>query len=94
MRAGWEYSSKRPARKLWASDANADVHRLRRRRPDGVCLRALIRIGVLGYPATRVTRFKDGETIRVGPTALTRTSRPASAAAPRSRFKSRTVTAC
>ena len=35
-------------------------------------LRALIWIGVLGYPATRVDhRFKDGETIRVGPIALT-----------------------
>jgi metallo-beta-lactamase class B len=35
-------------------------------------LRALIWIGVLGYPAARVDhRFKDGDTIRVGPIALT-----------------------
>jgi metallo-beta-lactamase class B len=35
-------------------------------------LRALIRVGIVGYPAPRVDhRFKDGDTIRVGPIALT-----------------------
>jgi metallo-beta-lactamase class B len=35
-------------------------------------LRALIRIGILGYPAARVDHvFKDGDTIRLGPLALT-----------------------
>jgi len=35
-------------------------------------LRALIRIGILGYPAVRVDHvFKDGDTIRLGPLALT-----------------------
>ena len=35
-------------------------------------MRALIWIGVLGYPPPRVDhRFKDGDTIRVGPIALT-----------------------
>ena len=35
-------------------------------------MRALIQIGVLSYPAARVDhRFKDGDTIRVGPIALT-----------------------
>ena len=41
--------------------------------PDGILpLRALARIGVVGYPAMRVDhRFKDGDTIRLGPLALT-----------------------
>ena len=35
-------------------------------------MRALIWTGIAGYPAARVDhRFKDGDTIRVGPTALT-----------------------
>jgi metallo-beta-lactamase class B len=35
-------------------------------------LRVLIRNGLLGYPAARVDhRFKDGDTMRVGPIALT-----------------------
>ena len=35
-------------------------------------MRALIWIGVLGYPPPRVDhRFKDGDTVRVGPIALT-----------------------
>ena len=35
-------------------------------------LRALIWIGFVGYPPARVDhRFKDGDTIRVGPIALT-----------------------
>jgi len=35
-------------------------------------VRALLWIGLLGYPPARVDhRFKDGDTIRVGPIALT-----------------------
>jgi len=58
---------------LWASDANADSLAAGGDDPDLVLpLRALIWIGVLGYPAARVDhRFKDGDTIRVGPIALT-----------------------
>jgi metallo-beta-lactamase class B len=58
---------------LWASDASADSLASGGDDPDLVLpLRALIRIGVLGYPAARVDhRFKDGDTIRVGPIALT-----------------------
>lgn len=58
---------------VWASDASADTLAAGGDDPDLVLpLRALIWIGVLGYPATRVDhRFKDGDTIRVGPIALT-----------------------
>ena len=58
---------------LWASDASADSLASGGDDPDIVLpLRALIWIGVVGYPAARVDhRFKDGETIRVGPIALT-----------------------
>ena len=58
---------------LWASDASADSLASGGDDPDIVLpLRALIWIGVLGYPAARVDhRFKDGDTIRVGPIALT-----------------------
>jgi metallo-beta-lactamase class B len=58
---------------LWASDASADAIADGGDDPDMVLpLRALIRIGIVGYPATRVDhRFKDGDTIRVGPIALT-----------------------
>ena len=58
---------------LWASDASADSLAAGGDDPDLVLpLRALIWIGVLGYPAARVDhRFKDGDTIRVGPIALT-----------------------
>jgi len=58
---------------LWASDASADSLASGGDDPDGVLpLRALIWIGVLGYPPPRVDhRFKDGDTIRVGPIALT-----------------------
>jgi metallo-beta-lactamase class B len=59
--------------KLLASDASADAIAAGGDDPDiFLPLRALIRIGILGYPATRVDhRFKDGDTIRVGPVALT-----------------------
>ena len=58
---------------LWASDANADSIASGGDDPDAVLpIRALIRLGIVGYPATRVDRrFKDGDTIRVGPIALT-----------------------
>ena len=58
---------------LWASEASADAIASGGDDPDIVVpLRALIRIGIIGYPATRVDhRFKDGGTIRVGPIALT-----------------------
>ena len=58
---------------LWASEASADVLASGGDDPDIILpLRALIWIGILGYPAARVDhRFKDGDTIRVGPIALT-----------------------
>jgi metallo-beta-lactamase class B len=58
---------------LWASDASADAIAAGGDDPDIVLpLRALTWIGILGYPAARVDhRFKDGDTIRVGPIALT-----------------------
>jgi len=58
---------------LWASDASADALASGGDDPDQILpLRALIRIGVLGYPPARVDhRFKDGDTIRVGPIAIT-----------------------
>jgi metallo-beta-lactamase class B len=58
---------------LGASEASADAIAAGGDDPDIILpLRALIRIGILGYPATRVDhRFKDGATIRVGPIALT-----------------------
>jgi len=58
---------------LWASDASADSLASGGDDPDAVLpLRALMWIGVLGYPPPRVDhRFKDGDTIRVGPIALT-----------------------
>src|SRR5436190_3594094 len=58
---------------LWASDASADSLASGGDDPDLVLpLRALIWIGVLGYPPPRVDhRFADGDTIRVGPIALT-----------------------
>jgi metallo-beta-lactamase class B len=58
---------------LWASDASADIVASGGHDPDMVLpLRMLIRNGLLGYPAPRVDhRFKDGDTIRVGPIALT-----------------------
>jgi metallo-beta-lactamase class B len=58
---------------LWASEASADAIAAGGDDPDLILpLRALIRIGLLSYPAARVDhRFKDGDTIRVGPIALT-----------------------
>ena len=59
---------------LWASEASADVLSSGGDDPDLVLpIRALIWLGVIGrYPPPRVHhRFKDGETVRVGPIALT-----------------------
>jgi len=58
---------------LWASEASADSLASGGDDPDVVLpLRTLLWIGVLGYPPPRVDhRFKDGDTIRVGPIALT-----------------------
>jgi metallo-beta-lactamase class B len=58
---------------LWASEASADVIMAGGDDPDIVLpLRALFWIGVLSYPPARVdNRFKDGDTIRIGPLALT-----------------------
>lgn len=58
---------------LWASDASADALASGGDDPDLVLpLRALLWVGIVGYPAARVDhRFKDGDTIRVGPIALT-----------------------
>jgi metallo-beta-lactamase class B len=58
---------------LWASEPSADAIASGGDDPDIVLpVRALIRIGILSYPAARVDhRFKDGDTIRVGPIALT-----------------------
>jgi metallo-beta-lactamase class B len=58
---------------LWASPASADSIAAGGDDPDiPLPLRALFWIGVLNYPAARVDhRLKDGDTIRVGPIALT-----------------------
>jgi metallo-beta-lactamase class B len=58
---------------LWASEASADSLASGGDDPNFVLpLRALIWMGILGYPAARVDhRFKDGDTIRVGSIALT-----------------------
>ena len=58
---------------LWASEASAYSLGSGGDDPDIVLpLRALIRIGIVGYPPARVDHvFKDGDTIRVGPLALT-----------------------
>jgi len=60
--------------KLWASEASADALTSGGDDPDLVLpVRTLVWLGVIGrYPPPRVDhRFKDGETIRVGPIALT-----------------------
>ncbi len=58
---------------LWASEASADAIASGGDDPDIILpLRALIRTGILRYPAARVDhRFRDGDTVRVGPVALT-----------------------
>ena len=58
---------------LWASDASARVITAGGDDPDFVLpARLLVRIGAMRYPPARVDhRIADGETIRVGPTAMT-----------------------
>ena len=59
--------------KLWASEASAGTLASGGDDPDiFLPLRALIWSGIAGYPAARVDhRFKDGDTIRVGPLTVT-----------------------
>lgn len=59
--------------RLWASEASAEVIASGGDDTDMILpLRVLVWIGIAGYPAARVDhRFKDGDTIRVGPVALT-----------------------
>jgi metallo-beta-lactamase class B len=58
---------------LWASEVSADVIASGGDDPTiALPLRAFIWSGIFGYPPARVDhRFKDGDTIRVGPIALT-----------------------
>jgi metallo-beta-lactamase class B len=58
---------------LWASEASAYSLASGGDDPDLILpLRALVRIGIIGYPRMRVDhQFKDGDTIRLGPLALT-----------------------
>ena len=59
--------------KLWASEASAYTLESGGDDRDVILpLRALLRIGLVGYPGIRVDhRFKDGDKIRLGPLALT-----------------------
>jgi metallo-beta-lactamase class B len=85
------------AAELWASEASADAIAAGGDDPDMVLpVRALIRIGVLGYPPARVDhRFKDGDRSVSGRSRSPRMSPAATrAAAPRGRSPSATVTAC
>jgi len=58
---------------LWANDASAFTLESGGDDPDGILpMRALVWIGVVGYPKMRVDhRFKDGDIIRLGPLVLT-----------------------
>ena len=58
---------------LWASEASADSIATGGDDPDMMfAMRVLLRGGIVGYPATPVQhRFKDGDTVRLGPIALT-----------------------
>jgi metallo-beta-lactamase class B len=58
---------------VWASEASAYSLASGGDDPDAILpLRVLIRMGLFGYPAMRVDhRFGDGDTIRLGPLALT-----------------------
>ena len=59
--------------KLWASESSAGVIATGGDDPDiALPFRTLVQIGILGFPPARVDhRFKDGDTIRLGPIALT-----------------------
>ena len=58
---------------LWASESSAGVIASGGDDPDiALPFRTIVQIGILGFPPARVDhRFKDGDTIRVGPIALT-----------------------
>ena len=58
---------------LWASEASADIITAGGADPVmALPLRAFAQAGIFGYPPARVDhRFKNGDTIRVGPIALT-----------------------
>ncbi|HLG57033.1 MAG TPA: MBL fold metallo-hydrolase [Vicinamibacterales bacterium] len=58
---------------LWASESSAGVIASGGDDPDiALPFRTLVQIGILGFPSARVDRrFKDGDTIHVGPIALT-----------------------
>src|SRR4029079_10472350 len=58
---------------LWASEASAPVIASGGDDPDmALPLRMIVQVGVLSYPPPRVDRrLKEGDTIRVGPIALT-----------------------
>jgi metallo-beta-lactamase class B len=58
---------------VWASDASADSLASGGDDADAMLpLRVLVWLGMLGYPPPRVDhRFKDGDTVRLGPIALT-----------------------
>lgn len=62
---------------LWASEASADAIESGGDDPDVILpLRALFKIGILGYPAARVDhRFKDGARAAVGPVPQVRRAR-------------------
>jgi len=59
--------------RLWASEASAYVIASGGDDPDfPTALRTLTQIGIYGFPPARVDhRFKDGDTIRLGPIAMT-----------------------
>jgi metallo-beta-lactamase class B len=58
---------------LWASEPSADVIAAGGNDPDMFLpIRVLNWVGIISYPSARVDhRLKDGETVRVGPVALT-----------------------
>ena len=58
---------------VWASNASAGTIEAGGDDADAMLpIRALVRVGVLGYPPPRVDRrLEDGDTVRVGPIALT-----------------------
>ena len=59
--------------RLWASESSAAAIASGGDDPDiALPIRTLVQIGILGFPPARVDhRFKDGDTIHVGPVALT-----------------------
>jgi glyoxylase-like metal-dependent hydrolase (beta-lactamase superfamily II) len=59
-------------RRLWASEASAFTPASGGDDPDLLLpMRGLVWLGLVGYPGARVDhRFRDGDTIRVGPIAL------------------------